>query len=562
MRKILLLILMSVLVPSVVFARKKTRTRAVVAAPLRCELTAEQTLLFDSLYFDALSKDMQSDPVAALDLVDKALEVDSLSAPALFLRSRIYRMQKNPLALADAEKVNRIDTANYWYGMALGDLYLDRGRFDLAIPCIEKVSRQFPEKSDPCYTLAELYLRIDSLNLALQMLDRIEEIDGVNPNLTLEKFYILQRQGRTEDAFAEYDKLIRRFPYDISYRIRLGDLQMKNGMIPQAKQTYDEAARIDPDNAYLWIAQSNYYSVSGNQAAADTLVHQALLNMNLDIDTKINILTEYLKTSLRKVAHEKQTTNDTTAIELPGVDSLFLMVESMHPSSPEVYDLHADYLGAIDRDSLAAVQMRFAADLRPSERKYWSKLLSYMAQAGDFDHLFTTAAEVKAIHPSLSDIYMTTAYAYARQEKHDSVAACYEEALRNIDKPDASLISNIYGYLGDTYHQIGRNEDAYASYDMALKYNERNFSVLNNYAYFLTIDGGDLNKAEKMAAKVIQEYPDEATYLDTYAWILYLQGNYMLAKFYQQRAIEKAGDDASPDLMEHYEKIMQAMEEK
>lgn len=562
MRKILLLILMSVLVPSVVFARKKTRTREVVAAPLRCELTAEQTLLFDSLYFDALSKDLQSDPVAALSLVDKALEVDSLSAPALFLRSHIYRMQKNPLALADAEKANRIDTANYWYGMALGDLYLERGRFDLAIPCIEKVSRQFPEKSDPCYTLAELYLRIDSLNPALQMLDRIEEIDGVNPNLTLQKFYILQRQGQTEAAFAEYDKLIRRFPYDISYRIRLGDLQMKNGMIPQAKETYDEAARIDPDNAYLWIAQSNYYSISGNQAAADTLVHQALLNMNLDIDTKINILTEYLKTSLRKVAREKQTANDTTAIELPGVDSLFLTVESMHPTSPEVYNLHADYLGAIDRDSLAAVQMRFAADLRPSEQKYWSKLLSYMAQAEDFDHLFATAAEVKALHPSLSDIYLTTAYAYARLEKHDSVAVCYEEALRNIDKPDASLISSIYGYLGDAYHQIGRHEDAYASYEMALKYNERNFSVLNNYAYFLTIDGGDLNKAEKMAAKVVQEYPDEATYLDTYAWIHYLQGNYMLARFYQQRAIEKAGDNASPDLMEHYEKIMQAMEEK
>lgn len=564
MKRTLILFLLALCLPIAVFARKKAKTGTVVpmeSTILRTPLDDRQTYLFDSLYFESLSKLLQDDAQEAFRLVSEALEVDSLSAPALYLRSKIYRMQGNPNGLRDVELAVQLDSVNYWYGSALGDLYIERGRYDLAIPCYERLQRQHPEKSDPCYTLAQLYLRADSLDLCLQQLDKIEELDGVNPNLTLQKFYILQQQGKTDEAFNEYDKLIHRFPFDISYRIQLGDLQMKSGMIPQAKVTYDEAAKIDPDNAYLWIAQSNYYSITGNHAAADSLVQQALVNANLDIDTKIQILTEYLKTTLRKVAKEKETAKDTTAIDLPGVDSLFLTVATMHPTAPEVYDLHADYLSAIGRDSSALVQILFAVDLKPSEKKYWGKSLSLAAQTDNFPKVLQLAEAAKRLHPSLSDIYLTTAYVYAKQEKKDSVEMAYKDALQNIEPNEVNLRSRIYGYLGDNYYEMGRKEDAYASYDEALKYNDKNYSVLNNYAYFLCLDGGDLNKAETMAAKVIQQYPDEPTYLDTYAWIYYLQGNYMLAKFYQQRAIDKAGDHPSADLVLHYDAILKALGE-
>ncbi len=564
MKKILLILLFALLVPSAVLARKRAKTKHVMAKESVVQhlpLSPQQTLVFDSLYFESLSKMLQNDGKEAFRLVNEALDVDSLSAPALYLRSKIYKMMKNPNGLRDAELAVQLDSTNYWYGSELGDLYLERGRFDLAIPCFERLQRLYPSKSDPCYTLAELYLRIDSLDLCLSELDIIEEMDGVNANLTLQKFYILHQQGKVEEAFDEYKKLIKRYPFDISYRIQLGDLQMKSGMIPQAKVTYDEAANIDPDNAYLWIAQSNYYSITGNQLAADSLVQRALVNVNLDIDTKIKILTEYLKSTLRKVAKEKETAQDTTAIELPGVDSLFLTVAKMHPTAPEVYDLHADYLSAIGRDSLAYVQMQFAVDLKPSEANYWAKALSLAAQSNQYETVLNLAAHAKRIHPSLVDIYLTSAYVYARRELPDSVIVIYEEALQKIEAKEVNLRSRIYGYLGDTYHEMGQKEKAYACYDEALKYNERNFMVLNNYAYFLCLEGGDLNKAESMAAKVVQQYPDEPTYLDTYAWIYYLQGNYMLAKFYQQRAIDKAGENPSPDLVLHYDAILKALDE-
>ncbi len=566
MNKIHLWLVVLTLCQPAAFARHKAKVhdtqaqdRQTALSPLA--LTRLQQIQFDSLYFEALSMQLQDKSAEAMRLVSEALTVDSLSAPALYFRSRLYRSEGNPLGLHDAELAARLDSTNYWYSNELGEQYVDRHRFDLAIPCYERLQRIYPDKSEPCYSLAELYLRGEQLDSCLRALDRIEELDGINPNLTLHKFYILKEQGKTDEAFREYEKLIERFPFDISYRIRLGDLQMQSGMLSQAKHTYDEAARIDPDNAYLWIAQSNYYSVTGNQPAADSLVQCALLNANLDIDTKIKILTEYLNTALQKVAKEKSLANDTTAISLPEADSLFVTVATMHPTSAQVYNLHADYLSAIHQDSLALVQVRFAVDLQPSESSYWSHALTLAAQVGDFPLVFQLAQSARRLHPALPEAYLMPAYAYSTLQQPDSALACYDAALQHIDKTEIYTLSIIWGYKGDVYSELGKPSEAYACYDKALVYNERNYAVLNNYAYHLCTSGGDLMKAESMAAKVVQQYPDVATYLDTYAWIFYLQGNYTLAKIYQQKALEKAGDNPDATLVLHYDAILKALGE-
>ena len=571
--KILTLLLCVTMMPMALSAKARFRKAAKTAGVPHVVLTPQQTQEFDSLYFEALSLQLQDKKREAIRLVSEALAIDSLSAPARYLRSKLMIAQLEQVVAADRGKLLTkclqdievavmVDSTNYWYNEMLGRFYKGVGRYEKAIPCMERLVRLYPLKSDALYPLADLYMRVDSADLCLNVLNRIEELDGVNPNLTLQKFYLLSEQKRTDEAFNEYKKLIERFPYDMSYRLQLGDLQMKAGLIEQAKHTYDEAARIDPDNAYLWVAQSNYCSITGNQHAADSLVHNALINVNLDIDTKINILIEYLKTTLTKVQKEKDLAADTTAINLPGVDSLFQTVSAMHPTAAEVYDLHADYLSAIGQDSAARVQMRFAVDLKPSEEKYWGKILSYAAQCDDFDAVMKLAAEARQRHPQLLEVYLTTAYAYQRRNMLDSALVAYSDALSSsVQAREVAVLSRIYGLMGDVCHEKGDKEQCYQYYDMALKYNANNIMVLNNYAYFLCLDGGDLMKAEGMAAKVVQKFPDEPTYLDTYAWIYYLQGNYTLAKFYQQRAMDKSGDHPSKELVEHYEAIMKALNE-
>ena len=120
--------------------------------------------------------------------------------------------------------------------------------------------------------------------------------------------------------------------------------------------------------------------------------------------------------------------------------------------------------------------------------------------------------------------------------------------------PDANRVSNLYGSMGDIYYQDNRMDEAFECYDKAVKYNPTNYNALNNYAYYLSQQKKDLHKAEDMALKVIQKYPDNPTYLDTYAWVLYLEESYTLATFYQQHAIDclAKDDKGNSTLFDHY----------
>lgn len=563
MKKIqhILLFLMLALTPVVALARKKSKVTEPVG-PVHQVLTNDEQQRFDSLYFTAISLQFQGKAGDVMPVLREALAVDSTSAPAQYMKGCLLAENRQyGEALESLQRAVALDSANFWYNSALGDILATLRQYKEAIRPYERLHRLYPEKSEPCYSLMRLYAQVDSFPRCLEMLDCIEEIDGVNPQLIEHKFMILSYLEREDEAFGEFDKLISRYPYEMDYRLQKAEMQMNKGRLEEAKKTLDEASVVDPDNAYLWLALSNYYSIMGQQEESDDMVNRALINPNLDIDTKTGILTEYLKTLLRKVSKEKQEAQDTTQIELPGVDELFQKVEMMHPTAPEVYALHADYLSAISQDSLASEQMHFATSLRPTDGAYWTRYLVSLIRSEQAARVKQVAEEARAAVPDLVEAYTIPAIIYIQEEKSDSAIWCYRQAIASVSPAKVADLSIIWGSLADELHKIGEKAESYECYEKAVKLNEKNYVALNNYAYFLSIEGGDLKKAERMAAKVIQQYPDNPTYLDTYAWILYLQGDYQLAKFYQQKAIEKAGDEATEDLQEHYKAILEKLEQ-
>ena len=93
-------------------------------------------------------------------------------------------------------------------------------------------------------------------------------------------------------------------------------------------------------------------------------------------------------------------------------------------------------------------------------------------------------------------------------------------------------------------------KEAYAAYDSALVYNPSNIGALNNYAYYLSVEQRDLDKAEEMSYKTVKAEPNNSTYLDTYAWILFEKGNYAEARIYIDNAMKSDGGK-SDVIVEH-----------
>jgi tetratricopeptide (TPR) repeat protein len=589
---IILLLLLTVMLPAALSARKKNKQAQETSL-----LTLDEQHYFDSLYFQAVVQEQCERPDSAVTLMKQAVafydsimtsqgyelnvklpseepkemkkgiknptskQVPGLAAAYFFLSNR-YRQQNNAMnAILSIEQAIAIDSVNYWYTEAEGDLFLALNRVEDARICYERLVRNYPDKSEPLYNMSEIYLRLDSVDECLDMLNKLEEIEGINEQLTRYKFAILSDKKRTEEGFDEYRKLIARYPYNVRYRIQLGDMQMQYGQIPQAKETYEAAAAVEPDNAYVWIAQANYYSMTGDQDAADKLVASALINENLDVDTKVDVMGEYLKGSFRKLTmYREQIAKGNVTSELDtmalfnNVDSLFTAVTVMHPTSDEVYELQAEWRNAMGQDSLASESMRFAVDLKPTSMEYWEQLLYYSTSWMPKPQIIELTQEALQQHASNQTAYLVAAWAYIQEDKNEKAIEQYRLAIDNMSPPDANKVSTLWGNIGDLYYQADSLDDAFECYDKAVKYNPTNYNVLNNYAYYLSQQKKDLTNAENMALKVIQKYPDNPTYLDTYAWILYLEESYTLATFYQQHAIDclAKDDKGNSTLFDHY----------
>lgn len=121
--------------------------------------------------------------------------------------------------------------------------------------------------------------------------------------------------------------------------------------------------------------------------------------------------------------------------------------------------------------------------------------------------------------------------------------------------------SQYLGYIGDIYHEMGKEQMCFRAYYDALLYDDNNIPVLNNYAYYLSLTGRGLDKALTMAHLAMSLDKSNATYIDTCAWVLYKMGRYEEAKKLMLRALSLDGQ-RDADLLAHYGDILWALGEK
>lgn len=162
-------------------------------------------------------------------------------------------------------------------------------------------------------------------------------------------------------------------------------------------------------------------------------------------------------------------------------------------------------------------------------------------------------------HPE--DYYMIQAAASVLLERGD-FKSCISQADRALalEGLDPADYAHAHATKGDCYQQLGHAERAFREYEEALKICPDDMTVLNNYAYYMACMDRKLSKCARMSRKTIEAQPENGTFLDTYAWILYKQKKYQAAKTYMKKALLYGGKD-SADVLEHYSLILEALGE-
>jgi tetratricopeptide (TPR) repeat protein len=505
---------------------------------------------FDYFYYEGLKLKHAGKYDAAFDAFTHCLSIDSTSAPLLYELSSFYMQLERPeKALEMLRGAVAYGPGNFNYKMALATLSRNMGMFGEAVEVYEELVKEYPSKTELNYYLADALTQQGEIGKAIEAYDALESSMGMNEAFSMQKYRLYTLLEQPDKAFKEVENLAAKYPMEPRYQIILGDLYLEKGDTDNAYKVYQKAHETDPTNPHYFVSMANYYEATNDKAAAESRIRDALVNEKLDVETKVNILSRYI---IRLQQNQKDTES---------ANALFETLLEQHPEETELKLMYGSLLALQGKKEEARFQFQLATEMEPENEAAWGRLLELSLQSQDIPEAIRISSKCIELFPTAPQYYFYLGVAYYQEEKYQEASDTYTKGLTVIPAENGSLKSDFYGQIGDISYQMGHMEKAFEAYDEALKYNENNIVVLNNYAYFLSVANKDLKKAERMSAITIKQEPDNPTYLDTYAWIFFRQGNYTLAKFYIESALTKDKTNSS-ELLDHYGDILYMSGEK
>ena len=504
-------------------------------------LSAEQQRKYDYFFLEAMRMKGKNEYDAAFGLLQHCLDINPTASSALYEISQYYMfLRQVPQGQVALEQAVAFAPDNYWYSQGLVSLYQQQNELDKAAALLEKMVTRFPSKQDPLFSLLDIYSRQEKYNDVISTLNRLEKRLGKNEQLSMEKFRIYLQMKDDKKAFQEIESLVQEYPIDMRYQVILGDVYLQNGKKQEAYDAYQKVLAVEPDNPMALFSMASYYEQTGQKELYQQQLDTLLLNKKVTSDTKISVMRQVI------AENEQSSAKDSTQ-----VIALFDRMMKQDMDDPQIPMLYSQYLLSKNMEQEAVPVLEQVVDLDPTNKAARLMLVSAAVKKEDYKQIIKVCEPGIEATPDALELYYYLAIAYHQAEQGDSVLSVCNRALEHIT-PDTrkEVISDFYSIMGDIYHTKKQMTEAYAAYDSALVYNPSNIGALNNYAYYLSVERRDLDKAEEMSYKTVKAEPNNSTYLDTYAWILFEKGNYAEARIYIDNAMKNDGEK-SDVIVEH-----------
>ena len=497
---------------------------------------------YDYFFLEAMTEREKGNASAAFELLRHCLEINPEASDAYYYLAHYYLgMKQNGKALEAFRKASELEPDNVSYLETLAQMYLQSQDLKAATETFEKLSKAEPEREDVLGMLVQLYSEDEKqYSKAIDILNRLEEIDGMNERISYAKADLYWKMDNGKAALAEMKKLADQYPYDLNYRNAYADMLLANDQDKKAFDIYRGILKEEPGNSKVLMSLRTYFLAKGNTAAADSTTIKILTESNANTDEKIYILRQ-------EVMESENNGGDSIKVL-----SLFERTISAKDSDPGIGLLMASYmqLKNMPKEDINRV-LEGVLNKAPDNASARLQLIADAWEKKDLDRVVNLCAAARQYNPDEMAFYYYQGVALAQQDKNAEAIEAFRNGI-GVIKEDSSpdIVSDLYAILGDLLHQDGYKQEAFAAYDSCLQWKPENYSCLNNYAYFLCEDGGDLEKAEKMSYKAIKAEAKNATFLDTYAWILFKQERFAEAKIYIEQTLQ-CDSDSSAVIIEH-----------
>lgn len=512
------------------------------------------------LYTEAVKRrTIDGDTVRARELLLQAVARDSLFAPAYYELAAGEYLSSPEEAIEAARRAYRLDTANLWYLRLYGQTMLAAERYREALPLFRRLQEQDPKNPDNYRILAALYEQNRQPFAAIVTLDSAEMRFGRIPLLSRMKRQLLVATNQPGRAIDEARALVDEQPYEAEHRTVLADLYAMSGKDSLALDSYRAALRIDSTNLGTLTSLYNFHNTKRDYRAMLATLRRIFEQPRMPLKAKIERF-EALTSDINFYREHYFALNDLAAL-----------LSILHPTDRRVVELYADHLiasGELDR-ALEHYKLHTADE--PPQESYYRAIIDIEGYRQRPDSVRLYVERALARFPDKVELHLAGGNVYYYTKQYDEAVRAYRSSLRLADND--SLRSVVWGQIGDVRHrQAEESDDAkarrryaqacYDAYRKALRYDPDNVLVLNNWAYFRSLEeGADLEEALRMAERVEELRPGNPTYMDTHAWILYLLGRLPEARALQRQAVALDGQK-SLELLVHYGDILHALGER
>ncbi len=507
----------------------------------------EDTRKADYIYLEALRAKSQSNHDAAFALLRRAHELNPADREiGVELSTYLLSLSQTDSALLTSSTTLLRDyceanPTDIYYGgryAMLNEQLLNR---DEALRTWKRLHTLYPDRLEVTYryagALAQGGTQADR-DKAIAVYDSVEIAEGKSIPLSSKKIQLYYSLQDTASILAEADRLRLSAPRNVDFQVFSGDIYSMFSLNDQAKQFYDSACILDPSSGLAYYSRAQFYHTLGDSAAFNREVFQALEQKNLNVETKLVILRSYIQEMF----------NDST--NFPQIGQLFDVLIDQHPHEHDIHDLYSRYLIVTKDYSKAAEQTERALDLDPADSEGWEMLTSLYLQVDRLDDARQAIKRSLRYYPDNSRQYLVLGSIYDQEGQRDKAAAEYRHALSLTDSTDVSQLSRIYGAMGDNLYASEQADSAFVYYQKSLLYDPDNTLALNNCAYYLACEGRDLDRALEMIEKAVGAEPENATSMDTYAWVLFKRKDYAKAREIIDRTLSLT-DERSEEILEH-----------
>ena len=486
---------------------------------------------------------------AAKAVLKNVVENDPSNDAALYYMAMIVASENDKeLAETYLQAAVAIDPGNFWYRYRLAKLYSLTGRQELAVDMYEKMLKDFPKERDVYFDLVEMYGSQREYQKALDTIDEIEEVIGVTESLAMYRFNILRIMDRHEEAYESLKKYNSRYssPYVLS---TLADYEMSMYNDSTALAYYDEALSLVSDYPPALLGKAETFRVTRRYDEYFDALYDYIESEGESMGPKAEYLMAVIQRTDPKFVRSFR----------PQLDLAMFKAVEAHPKDSVALQAAAIYFYSTERHDQAEVFFKENADTYPESFGAAADYVEFLMYADKWEDLSREGRKAYERFPYETAFLEMASVGDYNLGEYGKVLEICEEVLE-VAPRDSSKTLRAWSTMGDVYHKLGESKKAFKAYEKALKVNPDYAYVLNNYAYFLSLEGRKLKKAQDMSSRAVLAEPENANSLDTYGWILYLRGNLNEAKLQFKKAMLYGGKDSAV-ILDHYAEVLYALKE-